>query len=99
MEALTLSSPVMAHLSLPIDTSPTVLLLTVIPVTEKDEMQVNASSYRWWNFEAEGRRSELPLQSKQDIQIDLDPGLYVWNIQVWWDQKGDVIYGFLVEVQ
>jgi len=99
MEALTISSPVMAHLSLPIDASPTVLLLTVIPVTEKDEMQVNASSYRWWNFEAEGRRSELPLQSKQDIQVDLDPGLYVWNIQVWWDQKGDVIYGFLVEVQ
>jgi len=98
-EPLTISSPTIAHLSLPIDTSPTVLLLTVIPVTEKDEMQVNASSYRWWNFEAEGRRSELPLQSKQDIQIDLEPGLYVWNIQVWWDKKGDVIYGFLVEVQ
>ena len=98
MEALQISSPITADLRLPIDTSPSVLLFTIIHVTEKDEMQGNAGGYRWWNYEAEGRRLELPLRSQQEIQIDLDPGLYVWKIQVWWDGKGDVIYGFLVEV-
>ena len=96
MEARTISSPITAHLRLPIDASPTTLLLTVIPVTEKDEMQENARGYRWWNYQ-EGQSSQLPLQSQQDIQIDLDPGLYVLSIQVWWDEKGSVTYGFLVE--
>lgn len=99
MEALQISSPITAQLRLPIDTSPSVLLFTIIHVTEKDEMQGNARGYRWWNYEAEGRRLELPLQSQQEIQIDLAPGLYVWEIQVWWDGKGDVIYGLLVEVR
>ena len=97
-EALVISSPITALLRLPIDTSPSVLLFTIIHVTEKDEMQGNAGGYRWWSYEAEGRRLELPSQSQQEIQIELDPGLYVWEIQVWWDGKGDVIYGFLVEV-
>lgn len=97
-EALVTTSPITALLRLPIDTSPSVLLFTTIHVTEKDEMQGNAGGYRWWSYEAEGRRLELPSQSQQKIQIELDPGLYVWEIQVWWDGKGDVIYGFLVEV-
>ena len=99
MEALQISSPITAHLRLPIDKSPSDLLFTVIHVTEKDEIQENAGGYRWWSYETEGKRLELPLQSQQEIQIDLDRGLYVWEIQVWWDGKGHVIYGFLVDVQ
>jgi hypothetical protein len=96
-QALTISSPTTAQLSLPIAASPADLHLTVIRVTGEDEMQENARGYHWWNYQ-EGQSSQLPLQSQQDIQIDLDPGLYVLSIQVWWDKEGDVVYGFLVDV-
>jgi hypothetical protein len=96
-QALTISSPTTAQLSLPIDASPADLHITVIPVTGEDEMQENARGYRWWDYQ-EGQSSQLALRSQQDIQIDLDPGLYVLSIQVWWDKEGDVVYGFLVDV-
>jgi len=33
-----------------------------------------------------------------DINLSLDPGLYILNIFVNWEEKGDVLYGFLVQV-
>ncbi len=97
-EALMTSSPITAYLRLPITTAPANLYLNVIRVSDKDEMTADARGYRWWNFQ-EGKSSELPLQSQQAIRLDLDPGLYVLSVSVWWDKKGDVMYGFLLDVQ
>jgi hypothetical protein len=97
-DALSTDSPTTATLFLPLATVPTELNLMIIPVTAVDEMQGNAQGYRWWNIQG-GQYTELQLQTQQDFPIDLDPGLYVIGLSVWWESKGDVQYGFLLDVQ
>jgi len=35
----------------------------------------------------------------KDIELSLDPGLYVLSVNAWWKEKGSASYGFLVKVQ
>ncbi len=40
----------------------------------------------------------MPLERESVINLSLEPGLYVMNVFVKWEGKGDVSYGFLVKV-
>lgn len=53
---------------------------------------------RWWDFAFVERDYDLLLQREQDIQVSREPGLYVLQIYIVWEDLGDVNYGFLVEL-
>ncbi len=87
-----------ANLRLPIQEPPSELQLDVIQVTEQDEINLSARGWRWWRTN-EGGRFTLPLEREPDIELSLEPGLYVLSIYAWWKEEGSASYGFLVEVR
>jgi len=91
------SSPVKGRLSLPLAEVPNQLTLSAFQVTSAHELPETAGGYRWWTY-TEGYTSELSPQTSQEINLELDPGLYVFYVFAVWEGKGDVSYGFLVEV-
>ncbi len=98
-EPLIASSPFTANLRLPIQEPPSELQLDVIQVTEQDELNLSARGWRWWNtWDLQGKRFTLPLERESDIELSLEPGLYVLSIEAWL-AKGSANYGFLVEVR
>jgi hypothetical protein len=100
-EPLFISSPFTAHLLLPFQEAPEELQelqLNVIRVRDEDKLK-GGEEYRWqlWRFQ-EGKRFILPLERDQDIGLSLEPGLYVLKISAMWKEKGNLRYGFLLEV-
>lgn len=100
-DPLKASSPVHGTLTLPLNDPPTQLVLTVFPASNANEIKLpdDTGNHRWWSF-IEGYVSQLALQTSQEIKQDLQqPGLYVFYVFAVWEGKGDVSYGFLVEVK
>ncbi len=98
-EPLPVGSPFTAHLLLPFEETPEEMQLNVIPVTGEDKLK-GGEEHGWqlWRFQ-EGKRFMLPLEHEQDIELSLEPGLYVLKIGAGWKEKGNLSYGFLLEVQ
>jgi len=97
-EPLIASPTFTAHLRLPLQESPSELQFNVVQVTEKDELTFNGRGWSWWRTN-EGGRFTLTLEREPDIELSLEPGLYVLSIYAWWKEEGSASYGFLVEVQ
>ncbi|MCX9025647.1 MAG: IPT/TIG domain-containing protein [Candidatus Methanoperedens sp.] len=98
-EPLPVGSPFTAHLLLPLQDTPKVLQLSVIRVTSEDKLKGGEeNAWQLWRFQ-EGKRFMLPLESEQDIELSLEPGLYVLKIGAAWKEKGNLSYGFLLEVR
>jgi len=97
-EPLIASSPFTAHIRLPLQEPPYELRLNVVRVKDEDELNFSARGWRWWK-EREEKLFILSLEREQDIELSLEPGLYVLSIGAWWKDKGSASYGFLVEVQ
>ena len=99
-EPLIASSPFTAHLRLPLQEPPYELQLDVIRVNHEDQINLSARGWRWWDiWHLQTKNFILPLESEQDIELSLEPGLYVLSVGAWWTEKGSASYGFLVEVQ
>lgn len=99
-EPLIASSPFTVHLRLPLQEPPYELRLDVIRVNHEDQINLSARGWRWWDIRDTQRKNfTMTLESEQDIELSLEPGLYVLSIGAWWNEKGSAIYGFLVEVQ
>jgi hypothetical protein len=97
-EPLVASSPFTAAFRLAPEEIPDELLLEVIPVTARDELERWPAGSRGWAFK-EGERYSLPLEREPTIELSLEAGLYVLNLFGRWQAWGDASYGFLVEVQ
>lgn len=97
-EPLPAKSPVTAHLSLSLKEPPQELQLKVVQVTNKDILETGAGDLRFWRS-SEGKYFILPLESEQDVNLSLEPGLYVLEVFPRWKEKGSVAYGFLLKVQ
>jgi hypothetical protein len=97
-EPLLISSPFTTHLLLPFQEAPEELQLNVIRVTAEDKLK-GGEEHRWqlWRF-LEGKHLNLTLEREQDIELSLEPGLYVLKISGRWNEKGNLNYGFLLEV-
>lgn len=89
-------SPFKAHLTLPLQETPDELGFSVIRVTDADAPAVN--DFRAWSYDLQGTEIQVPLGRESDIDISLEPGLYVFKVFARWEGKGDVSYGFLVQV-
>lgn len=97
-EPLPANSTFTAHLSLPRKEPPEELQLKVVQVTNKDILETGAGELRFWRSSG-GKYFMLPLESEQDVNLSLEPGLYVVEVFPRWKEKGSVSYGFLLEVQ
>lgn len=86
-----------AELELPISDDPAGLFVTVVPVTADGTMENDFDENSWWQYQ-EGETVEVQLTSRQNFALDFEPGLYLITVQARWDGLGDVIYGFLVEL-
>jgi hypothetical protein len=95
-EPLTVGGSFTARLELPLDEAPETLGLDVISVTDEDMIETR-DGFHWWRPKA-GEHHELPLAPPHDFSLDLEPGLYVLSVFTRWPDRGDVNYGFLVEV-
>lgn len=98
IDPLKAASPVKGQLTLPLSDPPSQLVLTAYHALPTLELSEKTGGYRWWNF-TEGYISPLSLETSQEINIKLDRGLYVFYVFAVWDGKGDVSYGFLVNVK
>ncbi|VVB97107.1 Uncharacterised protein [uncultured archaeon] len=97
-EPLNSSPQIAAHLSLPIKTSPQELRLQVIQVTKNDSIESHSQGQLVWR-PGVGKDFTLPLESEQDVNLTLDPGLNVIVVFPRWKEEGSASYGFLVKVQ
>jgi len=97
-EAIVANSPLIAILRLPINEPPNTLEIRINPASEINELQAGALNYRWWEA-WQGKYDSLSPEKEQTIDLKLEHGLYVISVFAQWQQKGDVIYGFLVEVK
>jgi len=98
-EPLPARSPFTAHLRLPLRESPAEAGFSATRVTDDDELKEVGNNVRAWRFKGKaGNWNNLPKEPEPDINLSLEPGLYVMNVFVKWEGKGDVSYGFLVKV-
>jgi hypothetical protein len=93
-------SPILLHFQLA-DLAPiSDLVLYVIPVTPNDELtEVSGSEMRWWPFLETATQHLLTPAHNTEIELTLDPGLYVFNLFAIWESLGDGSFGFLIKVR
>ena len=98
-EPLLTRSPFTAHLTLLLQESPEELGFSATRVTDDDELKEAVNDVRAWRFEGNrGNWYKLPSEREPDINLSLEPGLYVLNVGAKWKDIGSVTYGFLVQV-
>ena len=99
IEPLPAAKTITAQLSLPYATPPNILTLGISAVSSENKIPLEeGADLRLWEY-TEGINRELALQPRQEVKIELEPGLYIFNTWAVWDDKGEVTYGFLVEVK
>jgi len=98
-EPLVTQSLFTAHLTLPLQESPEELGFSATRVTDDDELKEAVNDVRAWRFEGNiGDWNKLPSVRESDMNLSLEPGLYVLNVGAKWKDIGSVTYGFLVQV-
>ncbi len=99
-EPLIAGSPFTALLRLPLKEPPYELRFDVIRVDPENQINLSERGWRWWDiWHLQRKNFTLTLEPEQDIELSLEPGLYVLNLGAWWMEKGSASYGFLVEVR
>lgn len=98
-EPLLTSSPFTAHLRLTLQESPKELEFSTIRVSD-DYALLNetVNDFRAWDYSLRGIKIHVPFERESDINLSLEPGLYVFELFVEWEEKGQVRYGFLVQI-
>lgn len=92
-------SPFTAILRLPFQEPPEELEFNTFRVTDDDEVKVASNGVRAWSFKENAlNRYKRPFESEPEFNLSLLPGLYIINVFAKWKEKGDVSYGFLVQV-
>ena len=99
IEPLSADKTITAQFSLPYATPPDRLTFVVFAASSENEIPLEeGADLRLWSY-TEGTIYKLDLQPRQEVKIELEPGLYVFYAEAGWDAKGDVTYGFLVKVK
>lgn len=99
VEPLLTRSPFTAHLRLTLQEPPEELEFSTFQVTDDDELKEAANGVRAWRFKGNVLNIyKRPLEREPEFYLSLPPGLYVLNVFAKWEGKGDVFYGFLVQV-
>lgn len=108
-EPLLTGSPFTAHLLFTLQEPPEEAGLSAIRVTDDDELKVAAYGTRAWRLTPEhieqfqingnySKKYKLPSERESEINLSLEPALYVLTVDATWKDKGSASYGFLVKV-
>ncbi len=106
-EPLLTESPFTAHLRFTLQEPPEEAGLSIIRVTDEDELKGATYGMRAWRLtpqhvqqlQANDNKSyRLPSERESQINLSLPTGLYVLNLDATWKDKGSGTYGFLVQV-
>ena len=98
-EPLLTRSPFTALLRLPLQEPPEELELRTFRVTDDEELRGFTDGVLVWSIKGNALNSyKRSLESEPEFNLSLPPGLYVLNVFAKWEGKGDVSYGFLVQV-
>ena len=90
--------PFIATLTFPLETAPSSVSLTLIPVSADQEMTVDGTpDWRWWPF-GEGQTYEVTAGVTSEVELAPGPGLYALTAFTFFEGRGDVVYGFLIQV-
>ena len=96
---MAVSSPVRLELSMPIPEKVKYIEYMVTKVSDSDlnesSSAVNASL---WNIPVEHVKPIKPTGIQQ-LELELEPGLYALTFFGWWSGVGDSTHGFLIEVR
>ncbi len=97
-EPLEVSSPSAATVELGLEQPPSRVVLRAIPVTAADAID-SGGGFEGRAWQPTGGR-QLPLDPARtpSFELNLDPGLYVLDLQAAWGSINSAGYGFLVEV-
>jgi hypothetical protein len=88
-------SPFTAHLTLPLQEPPEELGFSAIRVTDDDELLNRAvNDFRAWRYGLQGMKIHVPLERESDINLSLEPGLYVLKVFVKWKDIDSVTYSW-----
>ena len=98
-EPLLTRSPFTVLLRLQLQEPPEELEFSTFRVTDDDELKEAANGVRAWRFKGNALNIyKRPFEREPEFNLSLPPGLYVLNVFTKWKEKGDVSYGFLVQV-
>jgi hypothetical protein len=99
-DALLTGSPFTAQFFIPVEEAPRDVRLSIRAATPELEMEEeNALGLRWWAYGESDAVHSLSLEREPSIELNLEPGLYVFDLFVSWESLGDASYGFLVQVE
>lgn len=98
-EPLLTGSPFTAHLRFTLQEPPEEVGLSATRATDDDELKVGASGTRVWRLTGNySKKYKLPSEHESEINLSLEPGLYVLTVDATWKNKGSASFGFLVKV-
>ena len=90
-------SPVVVTLKLSTDIRPSSLSMSINSASKMKEIPTGAP-LRIWEIHRENY-DDLSLKQEQTINLQLKPDLYVIILVAQWQQRGDAMYGFLIDVK
>lgn len=96
-EPLIVESPFVARFISQLSTPPDSLMLSVRTLEPEDKLPDEPGGLYWWRPQSKDQILEN-LTPPYEVELALDPGLYLFNYFAEWQEYGDVSYGFLVEV-
>ena len=96
-EPLVVESPFVAHFTNSLGASMDSLMLSIRTLEPDDKLPEELGGMYWWRPKSEDQILEY-LSSPYEVELSLEPGLYLFNYFATWEEFGDASYGFLVEV-
>ena len=96
-EPILVESPFTVWFTIPDSAPPDTMVLAITPLEAEDRLETEVGGMYWWSPDPTDQ-SYKQLSPPYEIDLDLEPGLFLLNVFAQWEKVGDVSYGFLVEV-
>lgn len=96
-QPLRMGSPASSRLRSPFPSTPKSLSLLILSIGADSQAVAQTNTTFTWKLKP-GQVQSLPLQPEPQFDLNLDDGLYVFDLQAAWQDLGTVNYGFLVQV-
>lgn len=97
-EPLVVTSPFVARFINPLSTPLDSLMLSVRTLAPEDKLPEEPGGMYYWRPNSTDQITKNPVPPNYEVELSLEPGLYLFNYFAKWEEFGDVSYGFLVEI-
>lgn len=97
-ESLVVASPFTARFINQFSTPMDSLMLSIRPLEPEDKLPEEPGGMYYWRPNSTDQITKNPVPPNYEVELSLEPGLYLFNYFAKWEEFGDASYGFLVEV-